>query len=140
MEQDVVQRLVPHLGRLDEHLQIALGLLLADVLPEGLGPQGVFSLVLPGEGGGHQRLQVLILIFRSGKVDRQRFTSPSKSVSVTISPVLRSLPVHLLCGKPRRAGTAFQNSPISTNSIQKKPPKNNAPAQMPWSLIFASSS
>ena len=75
VEQNVVQGLVPHLSRLDEYLQIALGLLLADVLPEGLGPQGVLSLILPGEGGGHQRLQLLILIFRSGKVDCHGFTS-----------------------------------------------------------------
>ena len=31
----MVQGLMAHLGRLDEHLQVSLGLLLADILPEG---------------------------------------------------------------------------------------------------------
>jgi len=75
VEQNVVQGLVPHLGSLNEHLQIALGLLLADVLPERLGPQRVFSLVLPGEGGGHKRLQLLAVKIRIGKVDCHGFTS-----------------------------------------------------------------
>ena len=37
VEQDMVQGLTAHFGRLDEHLQVGLGLLLPDVLPQGLG-------------------------------------------------------------------------------------------------------
>ncbi len=76
VEEHVVQGLAAHLGRLDEHLQIALGLLLADVLPQGLGPEGVLPLVLPGEGGGHQGLvQRLRLKVCVGKIDCHGFTS-----------------------------------------------------------------
>ena len=39
MEQHMVQRLLPHLGSLDKDLQIALGLLLTNVLFEGLWPE-----------------------------------------------------------------------------------------------------
>jgi hypothetical protein len=45
-QQHVVQGLAPALGRLDEDAQIALGLLLADELGQGLGPHGAVA------GGG----------------------------------------------------------------------------------------
>ena len=72
----MVQGLAAHLGRLDKHLQISLGLLLADVLPQGLGPEGVFVLILPGQGGGHQRLLHLLGVkIRVGKINRHWVTS-----------------------------------------------------------------
>ena len=37
VKQYVIQGLPPHFGRLDEDGQVPLGLLLADVLPQGLG-------------------------------------------------------------------------------------------------------
>ena len=78
VEQHMVQGLMAHLGRLNEHLQVALGLLLADVLPQGPGPQGVLPLVLPGEGGGHQGLlQPLRFKFCVGKINGHRSTSCS---------------------------------------------------------------
>ena len=65
----MVQRLAPHLGSLDEDLQVPLGLLLSDVLPESLGAQRALVLVLPGEGGGDKGLLRLKAGVR--KVDAQ---------------------------------------------------------------------
>ena len=70
----MVQGLAAHLGRLDENLQVALGLLLADVLPEGLGSETVLAFVLPGEGGGYQGF-LLHEGFVFGKINAQWFTS-----------------------------------------------------------------
>ena len=42
----MVQRLRPAAGRLDENGQILLGLLLADVFPQGVGAQGQLAAVL----------------------------------------------------------------------------------------------
>ena len=75
VEQHVVQRFAPHFGRLDEDLQVALGLLLADVLPEGLGAQGILPLVLPGQRGGYKGLQLLGVQPAAGKINAQNFTS-----------------------------------------------------------------
>ena len=72
----MVQRFIAHFGRLDKDLQVAFSLLLADVLPKSFGPQGVLPLVLPGEGGGHQRLAELLRVkFWIGKIDCHGFTS-----------------------------------------------------------------
>ena len=72
----MVQGLMAHLGRLDEHLQVSLCLLLADVLPEGSGPKRILPLVLPGERGGHQRFTRLLTVkFYVGKIDCHGFTS-----------------------------------------------------------------
>ena len=53
VEQHVIQGLIPAEGRLDVDRQILLGLLLAGVVPQGLGPQGELSLVQGGDGGRH---------------------------------------------------------------------------------------
>ena len=58
MEQHMVQRLRPAAGRLDEDGQVLLGLLLADVLPQGVGPQGQLAAVLRQEALGYKRLLV----------------------------------------------------------------------------------
>ena len=73
VEQHVVQGLSPLLGGLDEHGQVVLRLLLADILPQGLGPEGPLLGVLLQEGLGHDGLfinvgpeinaQVLTLLF-----------------------------------------------------------------------------
>ena len=83
VEQHVIQGLPPHPGGLDEYLQIALGLLLADVLPQGFGPQGALVLILPGQGRGDQGL--LCLKAGVGKINAQVLTSseiPSSSSGV----------------------------------------------------------
>ena len=46
VEEDMVQGLVPELGRVDEHGEVLLGLFLADVLGQALGAQGSLPLVL----------------------------------------------------------------------------------------------
>ena len=66
VEQDVVQRLRAHFRRLDEDLQVPLGLLLPDVLPEGLRAQGVLPLVLTGQRRGDKGLLGLDVF---GKID-----------------------------------------------------------------------
>ena len=84
----MVQGLLAHFRRLDEDLQVALGLLLADVLPEGLGAQGKLPLVLPGQGGGHQGLQLLGVKSSAGKINAQSVTS-----FILTSPRRVSLPL-----------------------------------------------
>ena len=73
VEQHMVQGLPPHLGRLDKDLQVSLGLLLADVVSQGLWAQSALVLVLPGQGGGDQGL--LGLKAGIGKIDAQVLTS-----------------------------------------------------------------
>ena len=66
VEQHVVQGLVTQLCGIDEDLQIALGLLLADVLGEGTGPEGAFGVILGQACRGGQHLAGLF-----GKIDTQ---------------------------------------------------------------------
>ena len=56
----MVQRLRPAAGRLDENGQILLGLLLADVFPQGVGAQGQLAAVLRQEALGNKGLLVNI--------------------------------------------------------------------------------
>ena len=113
----MVQGLMAHFGRLDEHLQVALGLLLADVLPEGPGAQGPLVLVLPGEGGGHQGLvQLLGIKFCVGKVDCHGFTS-SLSVSFSLAQSYQFSGRHprICCG----------SLDLKTESLRSPPPPIN---------------
>ena len=57
----MVQRFLPFLGGLDKNGQIFLCLLLPDVLPQGLGPQGTFLDVLLKKGFGHDWLFIDIV-------------------------------------------------------------------------------
>ena len=61
VEQHMVQRLPPQLGRVDEDREVLLGLFLADVFRQLSGTQRQFSLVLPQVGGGQQGLLGLLL-------------------------------------------------------------------------------
>ena len=69
MEQHVVQGFSPHFGRLDEHLQVGLGLGLADVLIQGLRPQRGLPVVRSGQRGADQGLKVRPFIFVVGKIN-----------------------------------------------------------------------
>ena len=71
----MVQGLISHLRRLDKDLQVALGLLLADVLLQRLGAQGKLSLILTGQRGGYKGLQLLGVQPAAGKINAQNFTS-----------------------------------------------------------------
>ena len=71
VEQHVVQGLSPLLGGLDEHGQVVLRLLLADILPQGLGPEGPLLGVLLQERLGHDGLFIDVV----SKVDAHGFTS-----------------------------------------------------------------
>ena len=73
VKQNVVQGLAPHFGGLDKDLQVALGLLLPDILPQGLGAQGTLVLVIPRQRCGDERL--LGLKPGIGKVNAQTLTS-----------------------------------------------------------------
>ena len=56
VEQHVVQGLRAHFGRLDENLQVSLGLLLSDILLQPLRSKRIFALILPCQRGRYQRL------------------------------------------------------------------------------------
>ena len=64
---------LPKPGGLDKDLQVALGLLLPDILPQGLGAQGTLVLVIPRQRCGDERL--LGLKPGIGKVNAQTLTS-----------------------------------------------------------------
>ena len=78
VEQHVVQGLSPLLGGLDEHGQVVLRLLLADILPQGLGAQGTLVLVIPRQRCGDERL--LGLKPGIGKVNAQVCSLPHSDV------------------------------------------------------------
>ena len=67
----MVQGLLPLPGGGDEHGEVLLGLLLADVLLEGFGAQGHLPGVLLQEGLGHNGILINVI----SKVDAQMLTS-----------------------------------------------------------------
>ena len=58
VQQHMIQRFAAAACRLDEHGQVALGLLLTDVLLQGMGTQGLLLRILRQKGGGDDRLFV----------------------------------------------------------------------------------
>ena len=74
----MIQGLAPHFGGLDKDLQIALGLLLPNILPQGLGAQGTLVLVIPRQRCGDERL--LGLKPGIGKVNAQVCSLPHSDV------------------------------------------------------------
>ena len=61
MEQNMIQGLVPSLGRLDEDGELFPCPLLADILRKGLGPEGGFLGVLRQESLGHDGILVDVI-------------------------------------------------------------------------------
>ena len=71
VEQDVIQGFVPALGGLDEDGELLPGPLLADVLREGLGPQGGFLGILRQKGLGHNGILIDVI----SEIDAHRYPS-----------------------------------------------------------------
>ena len=55
----MIQRLTPELCRLNKDIQIALSLLLSDVLMQPLGTESKLSLVLPCQRRGDKRFRAV---------------------------------------------------------------------------------